>query len=121
MKSYTIFVEEGYKSLIVRFGKYHPETEFVIHNLLEKKELADEQDVLELINQYKGECSYYLSNISEMNANEIEAFIWFIVMRLDILRGLFPGLKNDDPFNLNFHLEDFEIQMWNTISKYSDV
>ncbi len=56
-----------------------------------------------------------------MNLNEIEAFIWFIVMRLDIIRGLFPGLKNDDPFNLNIHLEDFENQMWNTIYKYSDV
>jgi hypothetical protein len=121
MKTYSIFVEEGYESLILRFGKYLPETEFLIHNLLEKKELADEQDVFDLINQYKSECIYYLSKISEMNVNEIEAFIWFIVMRLDIIRGLFPGLNNDDPFKLNIHLEDFENQMWNTINKYSDV
>jgi hypothetical protein len=121
MKSYTILVEEGYESLILRFGKYFPETESVIHNLLKKKELANEQDVLILINQYKNECSYYLSKISEMNVYEIEAFIWFIVMRLDIIRGLFPGLNNDDPFNLNIQLEHFENQMWNTINQYFDV
>jgi hypothetical protein len=53
-----------------------------------------------------------------MNQFEIEAFIWNIVMRLDIIRGIFPGLHNEDPFGLNLQLESFENEMWVKINQY---
>jgi hypothetical protein len=53
-----------------------------------------------------------------MNQFEIEAFIWNIVMRLDIIRGIFPGLQNEDPFGLNLQLESFENEMWVKINQY---
>ena len=67
---------------------------------------------------YRKECEFYLNRIEQMNQFEIEAFIWNIVMRLDIIRGIFPGLHNEDPFGLNLQLESFENEMWVKINQY---
>lgn len=125
MKSYIDSVDDGYKSLITRFGKYDPTTEITIERFMMKLNnsttFIDENDIAELIEQYSNECSFYLDRIEEMFQNEIEAFIWYIVMRLDILRGIFPGLNNGDPFNINSKLDKFENQMWKIINQYFDV
>lgn len=125
MKSYIDSVDDGYKSLITRFGKYDPTTEITIERFMIKLNnsttFIDENDIAELIEQYSNECSFYLDRIEEMFQNEIEAFIWYIVMRLDILRGIFPGLNNGDPFNINSKLDKFENQMWKIINQYFDV
>jgi hypothetical protein len=125
MKQHTDLVEEGYQSLLSRFGKYEPDTEAVIDVFMLKigssqKNIQDE-DVDCLVNQYMSECNFYISKISQMTEYEIEAFIWHIVMRLDIIRGLFPGLKNNDPLQINERLENFENKTWKIINKYFDV
>ena len=125
MKSYIDSVDDGYKSLITRFGKYDPTTEITIERFMIKfnnsTTFIDENDIAELIEQYSKECIFYLNRIEGMFQNEIEAFIWYIVMRLDILRGIFPGLNNGDPLNINSKLDKFENQMWKIINQHFDV
>lgn len=125
MKSHAELVDEGFLSLIQRFGKYLPDTEEILEDLLikmnEGENSLNEEDIVILVNHYSNKCTFYLNHIEEMSEYEIEAFIWHIVMRLDIIRGIFPGLNNGDPLNINSKLEVFENQMWNTINQYFDV
>ena len=105
-----------------RIGKFQPDTEKLIGDLLfklkEKNEKVLKLEALALAVHYQKECEFYLNQIEQMNQFEIEAFIWNIVMRLDIIRGIFPGLQNEDPFGLNIQLESFENEMWVKINQY---
>ena len=124
-KTYVDLVDEGFESLLTRFGKFQPDTEKLIGELLFKLKEKTEEDIkLEasaLAVHYQNECTFYLNRIEQMNQFEIEAFIWNIVMRLDIIRGIFPGLQNEDPFGLNLQLESFENEMWVKINQYFHV
>jgi hypothetical protein len=121
-KTYADLVDEGFVSLLNRFGKFQPDTEKLIGDLLfklkEKNEEVLKLEALALAVHYQKECEFYLNQIEQMNQFEIEAFIWNIVMRLDIIRGIFPGLQNEDPFGLNLQLESFENEMWVKINQY---
>ena len=121
-KTYVDLVDEGFESLLNRFGKFQPDTEKLIGDLLfkmkEKNEEVLKLEALALAVHYQKECEIYLNQIEQMNQFEIEAFIWNIVMRLDIIRGIFPGLQNEDPFGLNIQLESFENEMWVKINQY---
>ncbi len=121
-KTYVELVDEGFESLLNRFGKFQPDTEKLIGELLfklkEKNEEVLKLEALALAVHYQKECEFYLNRIEQMNQFEIEAFIWNIVMRLDIIRGIFPGLHNEDPFGLNLQLESFENEMWVKINQY---
>jgi hypothetical protein len=121
-KTYVELVDEGFESLLNRFGKFQPDTEKLIGDLLfklkEKNEEVLKLEALALAVHYQKECEFYLNQIEQMNQFEIEAFIWNIVMRLDIIRGIFPGLQNEDPFGLNIQLESFENEMWVKINQY---
>ena len=121
-KTYVDLVDEGFESLLNRFGKFQPDTEKLIGELLfklkEKNEEVLKLEALALAVHYQKECEFYLNRIEQMNQFEIEAFIWNIVMRLDIIRGIFPGLHNEDPFGLNLQLESFENEMWVKINQY---
>jgi hypothetical protein len=121
-KTYADLVDEGFESLLNRFGKFQPDTEKLIGDLLfklkEKNEEVLKLEALALAVHYQKECEFYLNQIEQMNQFEIEAFIWNIVMRLDIIRGIFPGLQNEDPFGLNLQLESFENEMWVKINQY---
>ena len=121
-KTYVDLVDEGFESLLNRFGKFQPDTEKLIGDLLfklkEKNEEVLKLEALALAVHYQKECEFYLNQIEQMNQFEIEAFIWNIVMRLDIIRGIFPGLQNEDPFGLNIQLESFENEMWVKINQY---
>ena len=121
-KTYIDIVDEGFESLLIRFGKFQPDTEKLIGELLFKlKQKTQEEIKLEayaLAVNYQKECTFYLNRIEQMNQFEIEAFIWNIVMRLDIMRGIFPGLQNEDPFGLNLQLESFENEIWGKINQY---
>ena len=121
-KTYADLVDEGFESLLNRFGKFQPDTEKLIGDLLfklkEKNEEVLKLEALALAVHYQKECEFYLKQIEQMNQFEIEAFIWNIVMRLDIIRGIFPGLQNEDPFGLNLQLESFENEMWVKINQY---
>ena len=124
-KTYVDLVDEGFESLLNRFGKFQPDTEKLIGDLLfklkEKNEEVLKLEALALAVHYQKECEFYLNQIEQMNQFEIEAFIWNIVMRLDIIRGIFPGLQNEDPFGLNLQLESFENEMWVKINQYFHV
>ena len=121
-KTYVDLVDEGFESLLNRFGKFQPDTEKLIgellFNLKEKNEEVLKLEALALALHYQKECTFYLNRIEQMNQFEIEAFIWNIVMRLDIIRGIFTGLQNEDPFGLNLQLESFENEMWVKINQY---
>lgn len=125
MRTYVELIDSGYNSLIERFGIYYPEMETILFEVLAKtnidQNLLNEDNIEKLVCHYKLECSHYIKHINEMSVYEIEAFIWYIVMRLDIIRGLFPGLKNGDPLNINSRLDAFETQMWEIINKYYHV
>jgi hypothetical protein len=91
-------------------------------NKLNDSEFNECKDVLiSLSEQYKRECNFYLEHISEMNQHEIEAFIWHVVMKLDFIRGLFPGLESKFSSIINPMLVEFENNMWVTINNYFDV
>lgn len=53
-----------------------------------------------------------------MTTNEIEAFVWFIVMKLDLVRGLLPGAQAAPIPELNAILEVYENEMWKKIDPY---
>ena len=78
-------------------------------------------EVNELAIHYQKECMFYLNRIDQMSELEIEAFIWNIVMRLDIIRGIFLGMPSADPLGLNYKLESFENEMWIKINQYFNV
>jgi hypothetical protein len=121
-KTYVDIIDGGFESLLIRFGKFQPDTEKLIGELLFKlKQKTQEEIKLEayaLAVHYQKECKFYLNRIEQMNQLEIEAFIWNILMRLDIIRGIFPGLQNEDPFGLNLQLESFENEIWVKINQY---
>jgi hypothetical protein len=122
---YTDLINKGHESLLTRFGKFQPDTEKLIEKLLynikEKNEEDVSMEVNELAIHYQKECMFYLNRIDQMNEFEIEAFIWNIVMRLDIIRGIFPGMHSNDPLGLNYKLESFENEMWIKINQYFNV
>jgi len=122
---YTELINKGHESLLTRFGKFQPDTEKLIEKLLYKiKEKNEEEvslEVNELAIHYQKECMFYLNRIEQMNEFEIEAFIWNIVMRLDIIRGIFLGMNSADPLGLNDKLESFENEMWIKINQYFNV
>jgi hypothetical protein len=122
---YTELINKGHESLLTRFGKFQPDTEKLIEKLLYKiKEKNEEEvslEVNELAIHYQKECMFYLNRIEQMNEFEIEAFIWNIVMRLDITRGIFLGMNSADPLGLNDKLESFENEMWIKINQYFNV
>ena len=122
---YTDLINKGHESLLTRFGKFQPDTEKLIEKLLynikEKNEEDVSMEVNELAIHYQKECMFYLNRIEQMNEFEIEAFIWNIVMRLDIIRGIFPGMHSKDPLGLNYKLESFENEMWIKINQYFNV
>lgn len=109
-------VELAYESMISKCGLYESKSTGFISKLShcdarERKDLIDA-----LVLDYKAECNYYLVHLNSMTVLEVEAFVWFVVMKLDLIRGLIPGAQAAPTPELNELLEDFEDEMWKKVN-----
>jgi len=111
-------IELGYESMKSRFGMYNSETDACIQKLTRCEPDDRNNCIAELAAAYKLECDFYLKHLDSMTTNEIEAFVWFIVMKLDLVRGLLPGAQAAPIPELNAILEVYENEMWKKIDPY---
>lgn len=111
-------VELAYEGIISRYGLYASQTDACIKKL-SNCNIAERNHVIDaIVSDYKNECEYYLKHLNSMSTLEVEAFVWFIVMKLDLVRGLLPGAQAAPIPELNELLENFENAMWKKIDPY---
>jgi hypothetical protein len=109
-------VELAYESMISKFGLYETKTAGFITKLSDCNSIERKHVIDALVFDYKAECNYYLVHLNSMTTLEVEAFVWFVVMKLDLIRGLIPGAQAAPTPELNELLEDFENEMWQKIN-----
>lgn len=119
--NYENRIDQGYQSMISRFGLYDSQINACIKIIADADENERESAIRNLTEEYKKECDYYLNFLPRMKEEEIEAFIWNVVMKLDLIRGLLPGSQGAALPELNEQLENYENQMWKKINRYFQV
>jgi hypothetical protein len=111
-------IELAFESMKSKFGICPSETDDYLQKLKDCKPNERSRIINDLAAAYKLECDFYLKHIGSMTTNEIEAFVWFIVMKLDLVRGLLPGAQAAPIPELNAILELYENEMWKKIDPY---
>jgi hypothetical protein len=111
-------IELAFESMKSKFGICPSGTDDYLQKLKDCKPNERSKIINDLAAAYKIECDFYLQHIDSMTTIEIEAFVWFIVMKLDLSRGLLPGAQGAAIPELNDILEEYENEMWRKIDPY---
>ena len=118
MSNYIANIENGFDTMIEKTGLYKSSLDECISKISAAENQDKNELFVELAEAYKNECEYYLKFIHELTNNEIEAFIWMVVMQLDLYRGLLPGFKTEESEYLNNYLEPYEYKLWQKINDH---
>lgn len=101
-------MEAAFRRISQKAGRYESPVAELLEDLPAKEGVTRHAAVARLAKEHIRECEHYRQHLHSFSADELDAFVWMVVMQLDLVRQLVPGFVNCGIPELNEMLEEYE-------------